>query len=109
MFFSLLGIIQFGIETDETKEKHVTAADVKSEKPTYSEDVGTIKSGSSMMTMGSADTGYRSTERRKRIKSESAASVRGAGAAEWSQAEEQKQSSGFSNEGYMRFVRWNMT
>ena len=109
----MLGVIQFGIETDEAKETHVTAEDVKSEKPKYSEDVGTIKSGSSMMTMSSADTGYRSTERRKRIKSETAAAVggsgaaaavSGSGAAEYSYREEKIQGSDFTNQGYMRFV-----
>jgi len=94
------GIISFGIETDETKEKHVTAENVKSEKPTYSEDVGTIKSGSTMMTMSSADTGYRSTERRKRTKSESAASAGATGAGSYMQ--EQNQGSSFANRGFMR-------
>ena len=109
----MLGVIQFGIETDETKETHVTADDVKSEKPQYSENVGTIKSGASIMTMSSDDTGYRSTERRKRIKSETAASVGGSGAAatvggsgaaEYSYREEKMQGSDFTNHGYMRFV-----
>ena len=100
MFFffpNLSGVIQFGIETEETEEKHVTAEDVKSEKPAYSEDVGTIKSGSTMMTMSS-------TERRKRIKSEGAATAAAAEAAELSYREEQMQGSAFDNEAFMRWA-----
>ena len=57
-----------------------------------------------MMTMGSVDTGYRSTERRKRIKSETRPSVGDLGVTSeaWSHRTEQR--SGFSNGGYMRFV-----
>lgn len=88
----LTGVIQFGIETDETKEKHVTAEDVKSEKPTYSEDVGTIKSGSTMISMST-------TERRKRTKSEDAAV---SGAAEFSHKDEQNQGAAFTNDAFMR-------
>ena len=101
----VLGVIQFGIEADETKERHVTAEDVKSETPKYSEEIGTIKSGASMMTMSSAsDAGYASTERRKRTKSDSAASAGGTGGAEFSFKEENVQGSDFTNQGYMRFV-----
>jgi len=98
-----LGVIQFGIETDETKDKHVTAEEVHSETPKYSQEVAQIKSGAEMMTMSSTDTGYRSTERR-RHKSETAASIGDAGAtsAEWSYRTEQKQSSAFDNGAYMR-------
>ena len=100
---TVLGVIQFGIEADETQEKHVTAEDVKSETPKYSEEVGTIKSGASMMTMSSSDAGYASTERRKRTKSETAASTRGSGGAELSYKEENTQGPTFTNQGYMRF------
>ena len=99
----VLGVIQFGIETDETKDKHVTAEEVHSETPKYSQEVGQIKSGAEIMTMSSTDTGYRSTERR-RHKSETAASIGDAGAtsAEWSYRTEQRQSSAFDNGAYMR-------
>jgi len=98
-----LGVIQFGIETEETKDKHVTADEVHSETPKYSQEVGQIKSGAEMLTMSSTDTGYRSTERR-RHKSETAASIADAGAtsAEWSYRTEQRQSSAFDNGAYMR-------
>jgi len=58
-----------------------------------------------MMTMSSADTGYRSTERRKRTKSESAASVGATGAGSYMQ--EQNQGSSFANRGFMRYVIGN--
>lgn len=100
---TVLGVIQFGIETDETKDKYVTADEVHSETPKYSQEVEKIKSGAEMMTMSSTDTGYRSTERR-RHKSETAASIGDAGAtsAEWSYRTEQRQSSVFDNEAYTR-------
>ena len=83
----------------------MTAEDVKSETPKYSEEIGTIKSGASMMTMSSAsDAGYASTERRKRTKSDSAASAGGTGGAEFSFKEENVQGSDFTNQGFMRFV-----
>ena len=95
VFSNLLGVIQFGIETEETEEQHVTAEDVKSEKPAYSEDVGTIKSGSTMIKMSTA-------ERRNRIKSEGAATAAAAEAAEFSYREEQMQGSAFDNEAFIR-------
>ena len=100
---TVLGVIQFGIETDETKDKYVTAEEVHSETPKYSQEVEKIKSGAEMMTMSSTDTGYRSTERR-RHKSETAASIGDAGAtsAEWSYRTEQRQSSAFDNGAYAR-------
>lgn len=58
-----------------------------------------------MMTMSSADTGYRSTERRKRTKSESAASAGATGAGSYMQ--EQNQGSSFANRGFMRYVICN--
>lgn len=58
-----------------------------------------------MMAMSSADTGYRSTERRKRTKSESAASVGATGAGSY--MEEQNQGSSFANRGFMRCVIGN--
>lgn len=105
LYATVLGVIQFGIETEETKDKHVTAEEVHSETPKYSEEVGKIKSGAEMMTMSSTDTGYRSTERR-RHKSETAASIGDAGAtsAEWSYRTEQRQSSAFDNGAYMRYL-----
>ena len=54
------------------------------------------------MTMSSTDT-----ERRKRAQSESAAATlgeSGAASEEWSYKTEQRQSSAFANEGYMRYV-----
>ena len=103
---TVLGVIQFGIETEETKDKHVTADEVHSETPKYSQEVGQIKSGAEMLTMSSTDTGYRSTERR-RHKSETAAPIGGAGAtsAEWSYRTEQRQSSAFDNGAYMRYLK----
>ena len=100
---TVLGVIQFGIETDETKDKYVTAEEVHSETPKYSQEVEKIKSGAEMMTMSSTDTGYRSTERR-RHKSETAASISDAGAtsAEWSYRTEKRQSSAFDNGAYAR-------
>ena len=102
---TVVGVIQFGIEAEETKDKHVTAEEVHSETPKYSEEVGKIKSGAEIMTMSSTDTGYRSTERR-RHKSETAASIGDAGAtsAEWSYRTEQRQSSAFDNGAYMRYL-----
>ncbi|KAL9959837.1 hypothetical protein ACROYT_G033195 [Oculina patagonica] len=102
--FKPSGVIQFGIETEETKGKHVTAEEVHSEIPQYSEEIGAVKSGAKMMTMSSTDTGYRSTERRKRTKSETAASIGDAGATsgDWSYRSEHRQSSAFANGGYMR-------
>lgn len=102
---AILGVIQFGIETEETKGKHLTAEEVHSEIPQYSEEIGAVKSGAKMMTMSSTDTGYRSTERRKRTKSETAASIGDAGATsgDWSYRSEHRQSSAFANGGYMRY------
>ena len=84
----------------------MTAEKVHSETPQYSEEVGAVKSGAKMMTMGSTDTGYRSTERRKRTKSETAASIGEAGptSGEWSYRSEHRQSSAFANGGYMRYA-----
>lgn len=84
----------------------MTAEEVHSETPKYSEEIGTVKSGAKMMTMNSADTGYRSAERRKRTKSETAASIGDAGATsgDWSYRTEHRQSSAFTNEGYMKYV-----
>ena len=54
--------------------------------------------------MSSTDNGYRSAERRKRIKSETAASVLAAGAAAGDPryVNQRRQSSGFANGGYIR-------
>ena len=70
----------------------------------YSQEVGvgTVKKGATKMTMSSTDT-----ERRKRAQSESAAVTlgeSGAASEEWSYKTEQRQSSAFANEGYMRYV-----
>ncbi|XP_022783430.1 coadhesin-like [Stylophora pistillata] len=97
-----LGVIQFGIEADNTKDQHVTAETVHSETPLYSQEVntGTVKKGASKMTMSSTDT-----QKRKRAQSESAAATLGVAEAtshQWSHQTEQKQSSTFTNEGYMR-------
>ncbi|KAL9959836.1 hypothetical protein ACROYT_G033194 [Oculina patagonica] len=101
------GVIQFGIETDETKGKHVTAEKVFSETPQYSEDVGTVQSGASMTTMSSNDTGYRSAERRKRIKSETAASILAAGGGgDPRYVNQRRKSSGISNGGFIRSEEW---
>ena len=108
MFLLLLnvfpGVIQFGIEADNTKDQHVTAETVHSETPLYSQEVntGTVKKGASKMTMSSTDT-----QKRKRAQSESAAATLGVAEAtshQWSHQTEQKQSSTFTNEGYMRYV-----
>ena len=88
----------------------MTAEDVKSETPKYSEEIGTIKSGASMLTMSSvSDAGYASKERRKRTKSDTAASAGGFGGAEFSYKEENIQGSNFTNQGYMRFVTCQLT
>ena len=77
-----------------------------SETPQYSEEVGEVKNGASMITMSSNDTGYGSAERRRRIKSETAASVLAGGAAvgDTRYVNQRRQSSGFSNGGYVRYV-----
>ena len=92
------GVIQFGIETDETKEKHVTAEDVKSEKPMYSEDTsaGTIKSGSTMMRMKAKE--------RKRTKSEGDVIDGAVGGGDWSYLDDEQhvQGNAFTNDGYVK-------
>lgn len=97
-----LGVIQFGIEADNTKDQHVTAETVHSETPLYSQEVntGTVKKGATKMTMSSTDT-----QKRKRAQSESAAATleeAEATSKQWSYQTEQRQSSAFANEGYMR-------
>lgn len=94
-----LGVIQFGIETDETKEKHVTAEDVKSEKPKYSEEAssGTIKSGSTMMRMKAND----GSDRRKRTKSEGDAIDGVDGDLDWSYLSDE-QGTAFTNEAFVK-------
>lgn len=94
-----LGVIQFGIETDKTKEKHVTAEDVKSEKPKYSEEAssGTIKSGSTMMRMKAND----GSERRKRTKSEGDAIDAVDGDLDWSYLSDE-QGTAFTNEAFVK-------
>lgn len=96
-----LGVIQFGIETDETKEEHVTAEDVKSEKPMYSQDasVGTIRSGSTMMRMKAHD----SAERRKRTKSEGDTIDGDVLATDWSNLDHEKQQgTAFINDAFVK-------
>lgn len=83
----------------------MTADTVHSETPQYSEEVvGAVKKGASMITMSSNDTGYRSAERRQRIKSETAASVLAAGGAAGDPryVNQRRRSSGFSNGGFIR-------
>lgn len=108
LYFSIWavsGVIQFGIETEEAQDSNVTADTVHSETPQYSEEVGPVKKGASMMTMSSADTGYRSAERRKRVKSETAASILAAGADSAARyVNSRRKSSGFSNGGFDRCV-----
>lgn len=98
------GVIQFGIEADNTKDQHVTAETVHSETPLYSQEVntGTVKKGATKMTMSSTDT-----QKRKRAQSESAAATleeAEATSKQWSYQTEQRQSSAFANEGYMRYI-----
>jgi len=103
--FLFSGVIQFGIETEESQDSNVTADTVHSETPQYSEEVGPVKKGSSMMTMSPADTGYRSAERRKRVKSETAASVLAAGADSGARyVNSRRNSSGLSNGAFDRCV-----
>lgn len=103
--FHFSGVIQFGIETEETQDSNVTADTVHSETPQYSEEVGPVKKGASMMTMSPTDTGYRSAERRKRVKSETAASVLAAGADSGARyVNSRRNSSGFSNGAFDRWV-----
>ena len=98
------GVIQFGIEADNKKDQHVTAETVHSETPLYSQEVntGTVKKGATKMTMSSTDT-----QKRKRAQSESAAATleeAEATSKQWSYQTEQRQSSAFANEGYMRYI-----
>lgn len=103
------GVIHFGIEADNTKDQHVTAETVHSETPLYSQEVntGTIKKGATKMTMSSTDT-----QKRKRAQSESAAATleeAEATSKQWSYQTEQRQSSAFANEGYMRYISFSVS
>lgn len=84
----------------------MTAEAVHSELPVYSEEVASIGSNASTLTMGSSETGNRTTGTRKRTKSETAASVLGDTSSITSELSfrNQRRGSGFANGGYMRFV-----
>lgn len=83
----------------------MTAEAVHSETPVYSEEVASTGSNASSLTMGSGDTGYRTIEGRKRIKSETATSVSGeTSSRESSFRNGSRRGSGFSNKGYLRFA-----
>lgn len=77
------GVIQFGVEADQSKENRVTAETVHSEPPVYSEEAATVESNATTLKM--------EPERKaKRTKSDSVGSFKTRG----------KISSGFPNGGF---------
>ena len=86
------GVIQFGVEADQSKENRVTAETVHSERPVYSEEAATVDSNATTLKMEPADPRYANLTKRKanRTKSDSAGSFKTRG----------KISSGFPNGGF---------
>ena len=85
------GVIQFGVEADQSKETRVTAETVHSELPVYSEEASTVDSNATTLKM-EPDPRYANLVKRKvkRTKSDSVGSFKTRG----------KISSGFPNGGF---------